>query len=61
MNRSYSGHVPVRVPSNWAGEARAMVIQLNGVIDDLYIRIGKLQKQLEELQQGDEEDVNEDN
>jgi hypothetical protein len=61
MKRNYSAHVPVRVPSNWAGEARGMVIQLNDMLDDIYAKINKLRQDVEELKQEDEEDVNEDN
>ena len=39
---------PLRVPSHWSAEDRAFVIQLNGQLDDIYSRIGKNEKNLQE-------------
>ena len=58
MKRSNTGHVPVRIPAGWTEQNRAMVIQINGLFDDLYRRINELQKELEKLKntEGDEDD-----
>ena len=39
---------PLRVPTLWNAEDRAFVIQLNGQLDDIYSRIGKNEKALQE-------------
>ena len=41
----------LRVPSNWSGESRSLVIQLNQILKDLYRQIGnnKLAKEVEQL------------
>ena len=54
MNRSYSGHVPVRVPAGWTDQNKAMVIQINSLFDDLYRKIAELQKEVKELKETDE-------
>lgn len=61
MKRSYSGHVPVRVPNGWTGEARAMIIQLNSMIDDLYRRINELRKEVDKLKEEGEDNGGTDN
>lgn len=43
-------HEPLRVPGKWDGEARALVIQLERVLDDAYARIGDLTKRVKELE-----------
>ena len=44
-------HEPLRVPAQWTGEARSLVIQMNSVLDDAYWRIGDLTKKVKELQE----------
>lgn len=44
-------HEPLRVPEGWTGEARALVIQLERVLDDAYVRIGDLTQKVKELQE----------
>lgn len=33
---------PLRVPEKWQGQDRAFVIQLERLMDDIYIRLGKM-------------------
>jgi hypothetical protein len=54
MNRTYSGHVPVRVPTGWTDQNKAMVIQINSLFDDLYRKIATLQKEIDELREDDD-------
>ena len=56
MKRSYSGHVPVRIPEGWNGQSKSMVIQVNDLIDDLYRRVNNLQKEVEKLKNSEEEE-----
>lgn len=34
-------HVPLRVPSGWTGEARALVLQLERLLDEIYALLGQ--------------------
>ena len=43
-------HEPLRVPQKWDGDSRALVIQLERVLDDAYARIGDLTKRVKELE-----------
>ena len=56
MKRSYKGHTPVRVPSGWTDQNKAMVIQINNLIDDLYRRVNELQKEIDKLKEEGEDD-----
>ena len=56
MKRSYKGHVPVRIPAGWTDQNRAMVIQINNLIDDLYRRINELQNEVDKLKEEGEDD-----
>lgn len=47
-------HEPLRVPHGWEGESRALVIQLERILDDTYRRIGDLTKQVKALQEEEE-------
>ena len=45
MARTYNTiqqHDPIRVPSNWAGQERTFVAQLEQIFDDIYKRFGRL-------------------
>lgn len=42
-------HEPLRVPENWKGQDRALVIQLDRLMDDIYNRLGKLMETQTEL------------
>ena len=61
MKRSYSGHIPVRVPAGWTEQSRSMVIQINGLFDDLYRKINELQNRVELLEKEDEDNGGTDN
>lgn len=55
MKKSYSGHVPVRVPAGWTEQNRAMVIQINNLFDDLYRRVNDLKKEIDKLKEGEDD------
>lgn len=40
--KSIRGHEPLRVPEGWNGQSRALVVQLEHVLDDIYRRFGRL-------------------
>ncbi len=45
MARTYNTiqqHDPIRVPSNWTGQERTFVAQLEQILDDIYRRFGRL-------------------
>lgn len=42
-------HEPLRVPDGWKGQDRALVIQLDRLMDDIYNRLGKLMETQTEL------------
>ena len=44
-------HEPLRVPQNWTGESRALVIQLESLLDELYRRIGDAERRLKALEE----------
>ena len=56
MKKSYSGHSPLRVPDNWTGQYRTLVIQINNMMDDIYRKLNDLKKEIEELQEEGEGD-----
>ena len=35
-------HEPLRVPQGWTGQNRALIVQLERILDDLYKQIGNL-------------------
>lgn len=43
-------HEPLRVPQKWDGEARALVIQIERVLDEAYARIGDLTQRVKALE-----------
>lgn len=47
--------VPLRVPENWKGQDRAMIVQLERVLDDVYRRLGSLDRRVTTLE-GEEAD-----
>ena len=42
--------IPLRVPENWKGQDRAMIVQLERVLDDVYRRLGSLDKRVQTLE-----------
>lgn len=38
----------LRVPNGWTGEARSLVIQIETILNDLYAKIEKLKKEIEQ-------------
>ena len=49
-------HEPLRVPQKWDGEARALVIQLERVLDEAYARIGDLTRRVKALEDAAQEE-----
>ena len=49
-------HEPIRVPVKWEGDARALVIQLERILDDAYWRIGDLTKRVKALEDAGEDE-----
>lgn len=48
-------HEMLRVPEGWNEKSRALVIQLEGILDDIYWRLGELREAVKKLQDGEEE------
>lgn len=48
MTRSRQ-HVPLRIPSGWSGESRALVIQLERTLDEIYALLSKAGKEYKNL------------
>lgn len=44
-NASIQQHEPLRVPAGWGKQERAMVMQLDEILDDIYRRFGRLRLQ----------------
>lgn len=49
-------HEPLRVPSHWTEQERSFAIQLNRILDEIYIMIGTLEQKIKELQQQQEDE-----
>ena len=49
-------HEPLRVPQKWDGEVRALVIQLERVLDEAYARIGDLTRRVKALEDAAQEE-----
>ena len=39
MNGKARQHPPLRVPEGWQGQSRALIIQLEQILDDIYARL----------------------
>lgn len=46
--RKFRQREPLRVPSSWKSEDRAFAIQLNGQLDEIYAKLGRIQQSAEE-------------
>lgn len=44
-------HETLRVPEGWNEQSRSLVIQLEGILDDIYWRLGDLREAIKNLQQ----------
>ena len=49
QNREVRQHEPLRVPDGWSGQDRMLVIQIERLFDQLYAKVGELEKKVEEL------------
>ena len=48
-------HEPLRIPENWKGQDRSMVIQLDRILDDIYVLISRLEERVKALEQEESE------
>ena len=48
-------HEPLRVPSAFKSEERALVMQIDRMMDDLYATIGRIEKRLSAIEDSAEE------
>ena len=48
-------HEPLRVPAGWTWQSRDFVIQLERIIDDIYIQLGQIEQRLKTLESAEEE------
>ena len=48
-------HEELRVPSNWRDQERALAIQLDRILDDIYAKIGSLEEKVKGLTEAEEE------
>lgn len=46
MNKIIRQHETLRVPQGWKEQDRALVIQMERILDDLYLRLGKIESAL---------------
>lgn len=47
-------HEPLRVPERWSGQDRALVIQLERILDDIYAKLGNIDKEIKKLKEEEE-------
>ena len=47
-------HPPLRVPQGWNTEDRRFVIQLEGILEDLYRQVRLLQKRVTAIEESEE-------
>lgn len=47
-------HERVRVPAGWDGQSKDLIVQLNRIFDDIYIKLGKIEKRLAEIEDNGE-------
>lgn len=50
-------HEPLRIPENWRTQDRVFAIQLNRLLDEIYAKIGTLEKKIDDLQPEEEEET----
>lgn len=50
--RKMDQHPPLRVPRGWQDESRALVIQLESLMDTIYMRLGDLERRLKKIEEG---------
>ena len=44
---------PLRVPQHWNAEDRSFVIQLNGQLDEIFAKLGKLEQRVKTLEESE--------
>ena len=49
-------HEPLRVPDTWRDQSRAFVVQLERLLDDIYIKLEKLENRIAALEEQDTEE-----
>ena len=43
-------HEPLRIPERWQGQDRALVGQIDRILDEIYNMLGNLEKRIAELE-----------
>ena len=49
-------HQPLRVPERWTGQERMFVIQIERLLDEIYMMLGDLDKRVKALETSGEEE-----
>ena len=49
-------HERLRTPEGWSGQSRALIQQLERIHDDIYLLIGKLEEEIKEIKESQEEE-----
>ena len=49
-------HEPLRVPDGWDGQSRMLVIQIERILNDIYIQLGNMDKRIKALEEAAEEE-----
>ena len=57
MSRKTYQHQRLRVPRGWADQEKALIIQLEQLLDDIYERIGRNRTDIDSLLAAQDEDV----
>ena len=52
--REQRQRVPLRVPNGWQEQERSLVIQLETALDEIYRRLGQIEKAIQEIREQDE-------
>lgn len=50
-NKQVKQHEPIRVPERWTGQERMLIIQLERLMDEIYARLGDLEKRIKALEE----------
>lgn len=56
QQRQIRQHEPLRVPDGWNGQSRMLVIQIERILNDIYIQLGNMDKRIKALEEAAEEE-----
>ena len=56
MGKGRYQHPPLRVPRGWDDQARALVIQIESLFDELFTKVGQLKEAVDSMTEQDEEE-----